>query len=223
MENGKTNPVFLKIATFAILISGIFLAIIIFTINVSKPPSEFLSKLLGICASALTYGLFGAMCYSIFSKNNTQQFSMIAIGICTLGFIVNSIGILVEVKDESFAKSIFTLFIMSIALAQIAMLYKINIVNRYAAISRIIAVVSIAIFSFMVIILIWGNLAELQYKFMGANIAAIKGYLALLCIDIAFTAATPLLNKFEEGRYEEENIAADFLKDTETAQTVPVE
>jgi hypothetical protein len=224
MEKLKTNPIVLKIATFAILLSGVFLALFILTFSIQNAPSEFMAKLLMISASALAYGLLGAMCYSIFNKHSTQQLSIIGVVICALAFVLNTIAILSKTDSEAFGKTIFTLFIIAFALAQISMLYKINIVNKYAAISRIIAVVSCSILYFMIIIIIWGDWERLDEKFMGIRgVESGRMYLALFCIHLAFTAATPLLNRFEEGKYEEENIAEEFLADTEEAKSEVVE
>jgi hypothetical protein len=216
--NRQNNQVGLKIAISVIVFAGIVSAIGCFTIGIDT--SKGMIKLISVCTNALFYGLLGALCYSIFNNNNTQQLSLIGISICGFGFLLNAISIMTETQSQGLLKAVISFFILSIAFAQICMLYKITIVNKYAAIAKVIAVVAISIFSFMMIVLIMGDITQLQYRMMGGGLENIKMYLAVLAIDFSATAATPLLNKLAAGRYEEENLAEEFLKDIEPEKLI---
>ncbi len=216
--NQQNDQLGLKIAIGVIVAAGIISAIGSFTIGIDT--SKGIVKLISVCTNALFYGLLGALCYSVFNNTNTQQLSLIGMAICGFGFLLSAFSILGETQSQGLIKATFSFFILSIAFAQICMLYKITIVNKYAAISRVIAVVAISIFSFMVIVLIMGDITKLQYRMMGGGLEGIKLYLAILAIDFSATAATPLLNKLTAGRYEEENLVEEFLKDIPTENVV---
>jgi hypothetical protein len=215
MNNRDSNQSLLKIVTFGLIFFGLLFSIVVFMLS-ERDPSKGMFKTLGISFTAITNGLLFAMCYSAFGKPSTKNLSIGSCITVAVSFLMSAMAILGEVESQGFAKMLFTVFLASIALAQICLLYKIDIVTKYAAISRIIAVVAIAIFTFTLIIMIWGDFAEMQYRIMGGGIYFVKSYLALLAIDFTFTAVTPLLNKLDMGRYEPvDDVTEDFLKDVD--------
>jgi hypothetical protein len=207
----KENQAGLKAAVITILLSGVVCAIAALTLN--NNPSEFITKILGICLSVLYYGLLGVLCFSICSNIRTMQLGLTGAVICFVGFVLSAVAIIFEIKNESFSKMLISFSLISIAMAQISMLYKIRIINKFAAISRIVAVIAVAVFTLMMVVAIMGNLKELQYMFMRSGAQFLRTYLAVLSIDLAATAATPLLNRMHEGRLIEEDLAAELLQE----------
>ncbi len=211
------NKLMLKIACIAVLGMGIIGAIGVLMLS-KNDPSTGLLKLLSICFNGITYGLLGAVSYSVYNKHTTQQLSLVAVGICVIAFGISTYGTLTQASSMGYIKAVVIFFVMAIALAQVCMLYKIEIVNKYAAISRIIAVATITIFSLMVIILIMGNVENFASEIQYNGIFIIKMYMCMLILDLTFTALTPLLNKLTEGAYEQHNELDEFLS---TADDTP--
>lgn len=221
MESKNVNQSVLTIAAIFIIVCGVFLSAM--SMLIGKDPSKDLVKIFYIASTALFFAILGALSFSLFQKRNHQQLSLVAIIITVIGFTSSSIAILAETESKVFVKCILSFTVLSIALAQICMLYKINIINSYAAMSRIIAVATISIFSLIMIVLIFQGFDDIPNVFMrgsGINESVGRAYIAILSLDLAFTAATPILNKLEKGRYEMENIEEDFLRDVETEEAL---
>jgi hypothetical protein len=216
MNEQSSNTIVVKIAALFLVFSGLFLAIM--SMALGKDPGEFISKFMLICFTGLFYGIFGALCYSIFNKENFKPLSLAGVLICLCGFLFTTIVIIAESQGKSMFKVLSTFFILSIALAQISMLYKINIINKYAAISRVIAIAAISVFTLIIIVFIFG-LENVDFydlsRGRGFTESLGRGISAILSLDFAFTAATPLLNKIPEGRFEVVDLEPDFLKDVE--------
>jgi hypothetical protein len=208
------NQLALKIATFSILFFGVVLALT--SITMSKDPGTLITKLKYISLIGLIYGILGAIAYSIYHKDQTKVISLIAICIVIIGFSLSCLAIITESKSQGFLKFLISLGIVSVGLAQISMLYKIDIVNKYAYLCRIIAVACISIVTLFLTVLVLKSGEDLIYEMrMGGGITETGGriYTAVLAFDFACTAATPLLNKFDVGILEKENWEDEFLKD----------
>jgi hypothetical protein len=210
----KQNQIALKIATFSILFFGATLAIA--SLAMDKDPSKFVTKLIFISFLGILYGLLGAISYSIYNKEQVKVISLIAICVCIVGFLFSVFAIFAETKSQGFIKFLISLGILSIGLAQVSLLYKIDIVNKYAFLSRIIAVACISIVTLFLVALVLKSGEDFMYSLrMGDGITETGGriYTSVLSFDFACTAATPLLNKFNIGKLEKENWEDEFLKD----------
>ncbi len=208
------NQIALKIATFSILFFGTVLAFS--SLTMGKEPGAFITKLIFISLIGLIYGIIGAIAYSIYHKDQTKIISLISVCIIIIGFSLSSLAIITESKSEGFLKFLISLGVLSIGLAQICILYKIDIVNKYAFISRIVAVACISIVTLFLMVVVLKSGEDFLYQMrMGGGISETGGriYTSVLAFDFACTAATPLFNKFNEGKLERENWEDEFLKD----------
>jgi hypothetical protein len=211
----EKNQSLLKIAILFLVFAGVSLALL--SVFLGDTPSKFTGKFMSICLISLLFGILAALSYGAITSIQSKGVALVSIIINVVGFLLSSLLIIFETKSAGMIRTVFALFVSGIALTQISRLYKTEIVNRYAYIARITASVCIALFTIIILITIFSLDIEAFGLFRSNPISETTGrsITAIFALDFCFTAATPLLNKMDFGRYETENIEDEFLKDIE--------
>jgi hypothetical protein len=154
--------------------------------------------------------------------------------VSVMSFLLLAIIFVSNLENTQILRFAFSIFILSIGLAHVCRLFKIRIVNRFAFISRIIAIVGVAACSATIIAFIFlseefdrnyiiplSDTNDSSQTFI-LNVFFASEYLklalfAMFILNLGFTALTPLLNKLDYGRKIEilDELDEDFLKDVE--------
>ncbi len=218
--HSNTSKLILKAVIIALLLSTVYLAIMSVFANMNT--GKFAAKLMGISYTTIFSAITGAMCFSIYKNVKTQQLSLIGIVVSVVSLLLSMFFVIFEIKSIGFIKMTYSFLILSIALAQICMLYKIEIVNKYAHICKLIATIAIGLFTLCLIFIIFNIANDFKFNIFEPNFIGetmLRSIIALLVIDLGFTALTPIVNKIDEGKLEQENMMEEFLSEVAPEET----
>lgn len=188
--NESKQPL-LKITIALVIIAAIAATVMIF---LSDGYDMNGSKIAFTCFSLIFFGITGSICLATTGNPKFGIIGNIGVIISVFAFLLINIIVHGEIESTELLKAGFSLFILAIALAHISFLFHINIQNKYASTTRIIAVIFISIFSIQIISKVFG--ANTTFIFTSTPTAEeLKILLSSLVLDLAATVLVPLCNR----------------------------
>lgn len=189
------NPQFIKGAIIAVIVAA---AIAVLTVlagdSLGVATGDITGKLFLVSFSFIFFGITAAISMVIAEKPEYINLGNAGMIVSAIAFFVVLLLIFTGVNtDLTFAKLAFALFIASIALAHICLLHHFNLRTRHAFNARMAATIFISIFSFIIIINIFGAGGGYQ-SLMGAQ-SMMKFGIGSLVADLAATLLVPLCNR----------------------------
>lgn len=209
----KENQQFVKASIAAVIIAAI---ICVFMILAGREMGEFGAKLYIISFSLIFYGITATLGLVVSEKPDYKGLGNATAIVSVLGFLMIVILVLGDFDNPGMStiKFTFSLMIASIALAHISLLHHFRLQNRYAYNARTTATVFISVFSLVLIILIFGDIEELQYTMMSNTQTIGKLISCSLIIDLAATVLVPLCNRLKT----DEPVEFSFSQEEEPQQ-----
>ncbi len=184
----SNNPQWVKASIAIVIMAGLLGALSVISEGIGLTGG----KLFTLSLSLILFGINAVIAFSVTRKPGYQTLGLVGVMVSGLAFLLVAVMILGEIGEEFLIKTVFTLFIASIALAHIALLHYFNLRNKWAGYARMTATVFISLFSFLLILRVFepfAGLASLVY-----NQSTLKILVASLVIDLAATLLVPLCN-----------------------------
>ncbi|HUM97256.1 MAG TPA: hypothetical protein PK275_05325 [Chitinophagaceae bacterium] len=155
---------------------------------------DITAKIFLICISFIYFGIPAAIGYVVAEKPIYKGLGNATMIVSSVAFLITLILIFAGINDDaSIAKLAASLFIASIALGHISLLHHFTLLNKHAHTARTSATIFISIFSFIVIINIFGT--GNGFTSILGNQTMLKGGVASLVLDLAATLLVPLCNR----------------------------
>lgn len=186
----KQSPQTIKALIIAVIIAAAVSAIGILAVD---GMGKGAGKVFIICLCFILFALFGAAPLVVAEKPAYKTLGIAGMIVPVLGFVLTAVAILGEIGDVGLMKFIGCLFVLSLGLAQVSLLYHINVQNNYANTARIAATVGIAIFTFLIIIRIFDSF--LMYESFLYDQSTSKITVVAFIVDLAATILVPLCNR----------------------------
>jgi hypothetical protein len=216
----SNNPQFIRGAIITVIIAGAIGALTVLagdTFGVAT--GDFTGKLFLTSFSLIFFGITGAICMVVTEKPEYKGLGNAGMIVSAIGFFFTLILIFAGVKDSdgdaTVPKLAISLFLASIALAHISLLFHFNLRNKHAHNARMTAAIFISIFTFALIILVFSG----RGLFSGITDAETMAKIIMvsLVIDLAATVLVPLCNRLPA----DEQPSLSFDNDNRPAETQP--
>lgn len=188
----KLSPQIIKALVITVIIAALVSAIGILAVDGVGIDG---AKIFIICICFLLYGLFAAAPLVVAEKTEYRTLGIAGMFIPMLGFVLSAVAILAEIGDTGLLKFIGALFMLSMGLAQVCLLYHINVQNQYANAARLTATITIALFTLLIIIRIFDSFES--YDSFLYDQSTSKIMVVAFLIDIAATILVPLCNRLQ--------------------------
>lgn len=155
---------------------------------------DITAKLFLISISFVFFCIPAALGFVVAEKPIYEALGKATMLVAAAAFLITLILIFAGInEDASIAKLAAALFIASIALGHISLLHHFNLRNKHAHTARTSATIFIAIYSFIMIINIFGT--GFGFSSILGNQTMLKGGVASLVLDLAATVLVPLCNR----------------------------
>lgn len=220
------NTQFIKGFSIAIIIAGVFAALLIISGDIfSFASGDFTAKLFLICLSFILFSISFVAGLVVAEKPAYKSLGNAAMIVSAIAFLIIIVLIFTGVQDNlSIFKLALILFLLALALGHLSVLYHFNLNNKYAEMSRTLAMIFLSIYTFISIINILNTSRDFP-GFLGGDQMTIKLGLAASILSYAATALIPLLNRINfdtisNSGVEEVKPIVDKLEN-ETTQTEP--
>jgi hypothetical protein len=199
----QNNQKLILISVIIVIIAGLMgaLSVVAEGIGITS------GKIFATSLSILIYGITATICMVVMSKQETYVLGLVGIFVSICGFVLTMVMIIGSVLDEVLAKMDGVMFVVSVALAHISLLYHFNMQNKYAFYARIAASVFISLFTFLLIFLIFEPFSTMSGWFYDQSI--LKIMFACFILDLTATLLVPLCNRLEVAQPPEELLFSD--------------
>jgi|CXWL01.1.fsa_nt_gi hypothetical protein len=187
----QNNQQLIKASVVIVIIAGLLGALSVLGGNIGAATA----KIFSVSFILIFFGITASICMAVTRKSEYKILGTAGMVVSGAAFLLFFIMILGETGGEGLLKLAFTLVIAAFALAHICFLHYITVQNKYASYARIIATISITLFSFFLIIQIFEPLPNLYM--LVSNQSSLKVISALLIFDLAATLLVPLCNRLK--------------------------
>ncbi len=185
------HPQWIRTSVVIVIIAGLFGAFSVISEGIGLTSG----KIFALSFSLIFFGITAAIPMVITRKPECRALGMAGMAVSGVAFLLVALLILGEIGNEVLLKFTFSLFIASIALAHISLLYYFNLRNKYAHYARTSATVFITLFSFLLIVRIFEPFPGLNA--LAYNQSTLKMLVASLVLDLAATLLVPLCNRLQ--------------------------
>jgi hypothetical protein len=185
----QNNQQLIKASVVTVIIAGALGTVTVFAGSIGAGSA----KIFALSFSLILFGITATTCMVVTRKPELKMAGNAGMAVSALGFLLTLIIVIAEIVDQVVLKLALVSLILAIGLAHICLLHHFTLQNKYALYARITATIAISVFTFCLILQVFGPIPG-WYSLL-YNQSTLKLLVAAFIIDLAATLLVPLCNR----------------------------